>query len=38
MVSGQNSSFQMRVNFAFNLEIKVSESGGRLDRHRIPVA
>ncbi len=28
----------MKVNFAFNLEIKVPESGGRLERHRIHVA
>ncbi len=28
----------MKVNFAFNLEIKVPESGGRVKRHRIQVA
>ncbi len=28
----------MKVNFAFNLEIKVPESGGRVERHRIHVA
>ncbi len=27
------SSFQMKVNFAFHLEIKVPESGGRVERH-----
>ncbi len=27
--------FQMKVNFAFHLEIKVPESGGRVKRHRI---
>ncbi len=30
--------FQMKVNFAFHLEIKVPESGGRVERHRIHVA
>ncbi len=35
---GPKSSFQMKVNFAFNLEIKVPESGGRVKRHRIHVA
>ncbi len=34
----QSSSFQMKVNFAFHLEIKVPESGGRVERHRIHVA
>ncbi len=28
----------MKVNFAFHLEIKVPESGGRVERHRIRVA
>ncbi len=28
----------MKINFAFNLEIKVLESGGRVKRHRIHVA
>ncbi len=37
-LSGPKSSFQMKVNFAFNLEIKVPESGGRVERHRIHVA
>ncbi len=32
------SSFQMKVNVAFNLEIKVPESGGRVERHGIHVA
>ncbi len=32
MLSGPKSSFQMKVNFAFNLEIKVPESGGRVER------
>ncbi len=30
-------SFQMKVIFAFHLEIKVPESGGRVERHRIHV-
>ncbi len=30
--------FQMKVDFAFNLEIKVPESGGRVERYRIHVA
>ncbi len=34
----QWSKVQMKVNFAFNLEIKVPESGGRVERHRIHVA
>ncbi len=34
----QSPSFQMKVNFAFHLEIKVPESGGRVERHRIHVA
>ncbi len=38
LLSGPKSYFQMKVNFAFNLEIKVSESGGRVERHRIHVA
>ncbi len=38
LLSGPKSSFQMRVNFAFHLEIKVPESGGREERHRIHVA
>ncbi len=38
LLSGPKSSFQMEVNFAFHLEIKVPESGGRLERHRIHVA
>ncbi len=29
--------FQIKVNFAFHLEIKVSESGGRVESHRIHV-
>ncbi len=37
-LSGPKSSFQMKVNFAFHLEIKVPESGGREERHRIHVA
>ncbi len=32
LLSGPKSSFQMKVNFAFNLEIKVPESGGRVER------
>ncbi len=35
---GPKSSFQMKVNFAFHLEIKVPESGGRVERHKIHVA
>ncbi len=40
LLSGPKSSFQMKVIFAFNLEIKVpdTESGGRVERHRIHVA
>ncbi len=38
LLSGRKSSFQMKVNFAFNLEIKVPESGGRVERHRIHVS
>ncbi len=38
LLSGPKSSFQMKANFAFNLEIKVPESGGRVERHRIHVA
>ncbi len=37
-LSGPKSSFQMKVNFAFHSEIKVPESGGRVERHRIHVA
>ncbi len=38
LLSGPKSSFQMKVNVAFHLEIKVQESGGRVERHRIHVA
>ncbi len=38
LLSGPKSSFQMKVNFAFHLEIKVPESGGRVESHRIHVA
>ncbi len=38
LLSGPKSSFQMKVNFPFHLEIKVPESGGRVERHRIHVA
>ncbi len=38
LLCGPMSSFQMKVHFAFNLEIKVPESGGRVERHRIHVA
>ncbi len=38
LLSGPMSSFQMKANFAFHLEIKVPESGGREERHRIHVA
>ncbi len=37
-LSGPKSSFQMKVNFAFHLGIKVPETGGRVERHRIHVA
>ncbi len=35
MLGGPKSSFQMKVNFAFHLEIKVPESGGRVERYRM---
>ncbi len=38
LLSGPKSSFQIKVNFAFHLEIRVPESGGRVERHRIHVA
>ncbi len=38
LLSGPKSSFQIKVNLGFNLEIKVPESGGRVERHRIHVA
>ncbi len=38
LLSGPKSSFQIKVHFAFHLEIKVPESGGRVERHRIHVA
>ncbi len=38
LLSGPKSSFQMKVNFVFNLKIKVSASGGRVERQRIHVA
>ena len=38
LLSGPKSSFQMEVNFAFHLEIKVPESGGIMERERIQVA
>ncbi len=38
LVSGPKFSFQIKVNVAFNLEIKVPESGGRVERHIIHVA
>ncbi len=38
LLSGPKSSFQIKVHFAFHLEIKVPESGGRAERHRIHVA
>ncbi len=31
-------SVQLKVNFAFNLEINIPESGGRVERHRIHVS
>ncbi len=38
LLSGPKSSFQMKVNLAWHLEIKVPESGGRVERHVIQVA
>ncbi len=38
LFSGPKSSFQIKVHLAFNLEIKVPESGGRVERHRIHVS
>ncbi len=38
LLSGPKSSFQIKVQFAFHLEIKVPESGGRVERHRIHVS
>ncbi len=38
LLSDPMSSFQIKVNFAFHLEIKVPESVGRVERHRIHVA
>ncbi len=38
VLSGPKSSFQMKVHFAFHLEIKVQEFGGRVERHKIHVA
>ncbi len=38
LLSGPKSSFRMKVNFAFHLEIKVPESGGRVERPKIYVA
>ncbi len=38
LLSVTKSSFQMKVNFAFNLEIKDPESGERVERHRIQAA
>ncbi len=38
LLSCPKSSFQIKVHFAFNLEIKVPESGGRVERHIIQVA
>ncbi len=33
LLSGPKSSFQMKVNFLFYLEIKVPESGGRVEKN-----
>ncbi len=38
LLSGPKSSFQMKAKLAFHLEIKIPESGGRVERHRIHVA
>ncbi len=37
LLSGPKSSFQIKVNEAFYLEIRVPEFGGRVERHRIHV-
>ncbi len=38
LLSGPKSSFQIKVDFVFHLEIKVPESRGRVESHRIHVA
>ncbi len=38
LLSGPKSSFQMKVDFAFYLEINVPESGEGVEMHRIHVA
>ncbi len=38
LLSGPKLCSLMKVNFAFSLEIRVPESGGREERHRIHVA
>ncbi len=38
LLSGPKSSFRVKVHFAFHLEIRVPESGGRVERSRIHVA
>ncbi len=38
LLSGPKSSFEIKVNLAFHLEIKVPDSEGRVERHRIHVA
>ncbi len=38
LLSGPNSSFRIKVNVVFHLEIKVPESGGRVERPKIHVA
>ncbi len=38
LLSGPKSSFKIEVNLVFNLEIKVPESGGRVERYIIHVA
>ncbi len=38
LTSGPKSSFQMRASFVFNLETKVLESGGRVEKLRAKVA
>ncbi len=38
LLSGPKLCSLMKVNFAFPLEIRVPESGGREERHRIHVA
>lgn len=38
LLTGPKSSFQLKGPFAFHLEIKLPECGGRVERHEIQVA